>query len=83
MGLLRNTQLPDTLEHAVIARTAAGDGPGESSLANKPSVTLANWRANPSSFLIRTSAQACMTISSADATLRPFDAEDPQEVGRQ
>ncbi|STP19900.1 LysR family transcriptional regulator [Escherichia coli] len=66
MGLLRNTALPETLEHAVIVHEPLmAMIPHDHPLANNPSVTLAeNWRKNPLSFLIRTSEQGCMTIFS-------------------
>lgn len=64
MGLLRNTALPETLEHAVIVHEPLMAMIARSSTANNPSVTLAELAKEPFVFLIRTSGQGCMTIFS-------------------
>lgn len=65
MGLLRNTALPETLEHAVIVHEPLmAMIPHDHPLANNPNVTLAELAKEPFVFLIRTSGQGCMTIFS-------------------
>lgn len=55
MGLLRNTALPETLEHAVIVHEPLmAMIPHDHPLANNPSVTLAELAKEPFVFLIRT-----------------------------
>lgn len=51
MGLLRNTALPETLEHAVIVHEPLmAMIPHDHPLANNPSVTLAELAKEPLSF---------------------------------
>ncbi len=65
MGLLRNTALPETLEHAVIVHEPLmAMIPHDHPPANNPNVTLAELAKEPFVFLIRTSGQGCMTIFS-------------------
>ncbi|SQC14272.1 LysR family transcriptional regulator YnfL [Klebsiella pneumoniae] len=81
MGLLRNTQLPDTLAwERVLREPLLAMVPANHPLARQPSVSLAALAREPSSFSTRTSALACMTTSSLAAPLR-HTPKIAQEVG--
>ncbi len=82
LGLLRNTQLPDTGMGAGAARTAAGDGAGQPSAGPPALGQLAALAREPFVFSTRTSALACMTTSSACCAATATRRRLP-EVGRQ
>ncbi len=76
LGLLRNTQLPDTLAwERVLREPLLAMVPANHPWPASPRSAWRRWRASPSSFSTCTSALACMTTSSAAAPLRPH-AED-------
>ncbi len=84
LGLLRNTQLPDTLAwERVLREPLLAMVPANHPLARQPSVSLARWRASPSSFSTRTSALACMTTSSACCAATATRRRLPRRWGRQ
>lgn len=63
MGLLRNTPLPETLDHAVIVHEPLmAMIPHDHPLANKSIVTLAELAKEPFVFSILMSEQGCTTI---------------------
>nr|VXZ85027.1 LysR substrate binding domain [Klebsiella pneumoniae] len=65
MGLLRNTQLPDTRRERVLREPLLAMVPANHPLARQPSVSSAALAREPFVFSTRTSALACMTTSSA------------------
>lgn len=62
LGLMRNTQLPDTGVAGDPPRTADGDDPRDHPLAAQHSVSLAELAKEPFVFLTHRWVPGCMTI---------------------
>lgn len=82
LGLMRNTQLPDSLAWEVILREPLmAMIPHDHPLASRPAVSLAELANEPFVFLTRRSERVCMTISWADAPLRSCPGHHPGSRG--
>jgi DNA-binding transcriptional LysR family regulator len=82
LGLMRNTQLPDTLVwERVLREPLLAMVPSDHPLARQEAVSLIELAREPFVFLTRTSVPACMTTFWADAPLWS-DADDRPGGGR-